>query len=128
MLPATSRMGITTINLNAEVRRLSLRSGYSTENRTGYAGSLVWLLDSMAAPPPVARSTAAPLNGPGSCRERNRPRRRDGCKHELYDRGGAAGWGTDRHRLGLGALRRRAVPERLWRSNSSTASTTCSRT
>src|SRR5947209_7507552 len=61
MLAATIRMGIATISLNAVVRRLSLRSGYSTENRTGYAGSpVVWLLDSMAVPPPVARSTATP--------------------------------------------------------------------
>src|SRR6266566_1903185 len=55
MLPATIRIGIATNSLNAVVRRLMSRSGYSTENRTGYSGSLERSLGSIATPPPVAR-------------------------------------------------------------------------
>ncbi len=62
-----------------------------------------------------AESQAEPsLLHPGACRgrvsrrERKRPRKRHGSAHELHDRGGAAGWRKDRHRLGVGALRCRA--------------------
>ena len=38
-LPATIRIGIATKILKKVVSRLRFRSGYSTENRTGYAAS-----------------------------------------------------------------------------------------
>src|SRR5438128_5790321 len=56
MVPATIRIGIATISLNPVVSRLRSRSGYSTENCTGYG---IWRFDSIAAGPPRFRAARA---------------------------------------------------------------------
>src|ERR671931_2426715 len=59
-LPRTTRIGIATISRKAVVSRLSCRSGYSTENCTGYAcsgGSIACLLGTRD---PVLRVYSAP--------------------------------------------------------------------
>src|SRR5207253_855835 len=55
IVAATITIGIATISLNAVVNRLRSRSGYSTENCTGYCSPPVgWLLDSIDVEPPRA--------------------------------------------------------------------------